>query len=83
LHMHYHTFSIHLKNKHSDKLQMYFQKNVFERGTTVPGHSQFGLEVTTLCQLQLSAMYRNSTSKLSDQAFTPSYNWITSKQQQS
>lgn len=83
MHMHHQTFSIHLKNIHSDKLQMYFQKNVFERGTMVPGHSQFSLEVTTLCQLQLSAMYRNSTSKLSDLAFTPSYNWITYKQQQS
>jgi hypothetical protein len=24
---------------------MYFQQNVFERGTIVPGHSQFSLEV--------------------------------------
>jgi len=60
---------------------MYFQHNVFER--MVPGHSQFNLEVTTLCQLQLSTMYRNATSTLSDQAFILSYNWITSKQQQS
>jgi len=81
--MHHQTFSIHLKNIYSDKLQTYFQQNVFERGTMVPGHSQFSLEATELCQLQLSTTYRNSTSKLSDQAFTPSYNWITSKQQQS
>jgi len=44
---------------------MYFQQNVLERGTMVPGHSQFSLEVITLCQLQLSTTYRNSTIKLS------------------
>ena len=68
LHRHHPAFCVCFKNVHSDQNYKCTPSpvNVFERGITLPGHSEVSLAVNLLYQLQLCVVLRGSDSNLPD-----------------